>query len=219
MIPREQLETGAIESGTNAAIVAALRWLRVGIAVVDPQRRLLSANAAAAETLAQATHFRLDGGHIIGTHQAATRALVALLTNAEGDIAVPGVALVSANGCRGSALEVVAVAADDSAPIGRTFVLMFNHPRRAHAASGRVLQSLYRLTTTEAQLASQLARGSALDEAAHDLGIRIATARTHLHNTLRKTATRRQAELVGLIASSLADWVRFKPATPSPSID
>ncbi|HUL63574.1 MAG TPA: hypothetical protein VLW55_03060 [Burkholderiaceae bacterium] len=219
MIPREELETDAIEHGTNAAIVAALSWLRVGIAVVDPQRRLLSANAAAAETLAEATHFRLDGGHIVGAHQGATRALVAVLTTAsEGDIAAPSVALVSANGCRGSALEVVAIAAD-SAPIGRSFVLMFNHPRRAHTASTHVLQSLYRLTTTEAQLASQLARGSALDEAAHDLGIRIATARTHLHNTLRKTATRRQAELVGLIASSLADWVRFKPTSRPPSID
>jgi DNA-binding CsgD family transcriptional regulator len=218
MIPREELETGAIESGTNAAIVAALRWLRVGIAVVDPQRRLLSANAAAAETLAQATHFRLDCGNIVGAHQAATRALVDLLSASEDGIAAPSVALVSANGCRGSALEVVAVAAH-SEPIGRSFVLMFNHPRRAHAASAQVLQSLYRLTSTEAQLASQLARGSALDEAAHDLGIRIATARTHLHNTLRKTATRRQAELVGIIASSLADWVRFKPATRSPSID
>jgi hypothetical protein len=100
MIPREELKTDAIENGTNAAIVAALRWLRVGIAVVDPQRRLLSANAAAAEILAQATHFRLDGGHVVGTHQAATRAFVALLTASEGDSAVPSVALVCASGCR-----------------------------------------------------------------------------------------------------------------------
>jgi len=218
MIPREELKTDEIETGTNAAIVAALRWLRVGIAVVDSQRRLLSANAAAAETLAQAMHFRLDGGHVVGTHHAATRALVTLLTASEGDTAVPSVALVCANGCRGSTLEIAAVATD-SMLIGRSFVLMFNQPRRAHTASAQALQSLYRLTTSEAQLATQLAGGSALAEAAQDLGIRIATARTHLHHALRKTATRRQAELVGLIASSLADWVRFKPASRSPSIE
>src|SRR5262249_297372 len=143
---------------TNAAISAALRWLRVGIAVVDAQRRLLSANAAAAEELAQGTHLRLDGGHVVGAHQHATRALVALLAACEVERPPPGVALVSAPGC--GALELLAVASD-VASMGRCFVLMLNQTRRTHAASTQALQSRYRLTAAEAQLASHMARGSA----------------------------------------------------------
>jgi len=206
MIPREVLATGAIESGTNAAIVAALRWLRVGIAVVDDERRLLSANAAAEEIFARATHLKVDGGHVVGAHQGATRALTTLLGACDAERPPSSVALVSAPGS--GALEVLAVA-NDAPELGRCFVLMLNWTRDKQAASTEALQSLYRLTAAEAQLVSQVARGSAVAEAAAELGISIATARTHLHHALRKTATRRQAELVGLIASSLVDWVCF----------
>jgi len=206
MIPREVLATGAIESGTNAAIVAALRWLRVGIAVVDDERRLLSANAAAEEIFARATHLKVDGGHVVGAHQGATRALITLLDACDAERPPSSVALVSAPGS--GALEVLAVA-NDAPELGRCFVLMLNWTRDKQAASTEALQSLYRLTAAEAQLVSQVARGSAVAEAAAELGISIATARTHLHHALRKTATRRQAELVGLIASSLVDWVCF----------
>jgi len=220
MIPHEELVTEAVESGTNAAIVAALRWLRIGIAVVDVQRRLLSANATAAETLALAAHLKLEEGHVLGAHPGAARSLDTLLAACEEDSARPGVALLSATD--GSTLEVLAVSGSVS-PLGRSFVLMLNQTRRAHCASVRALQSLYRLTASEAQLAAQVAGGSTLAEAAADIGIGIATGRTHLHHALRKTASRRQAELAGLICSSLADLVCFgRPqasAAVSPSTD
>ncbi|HTT11210.1 MAG TPA: helix-turn-helix transcriptional regulator [Burkholderiaceae bacterium] len=212
--------TEAVETGTNAAIVAALRWLRIGIVVVDPQQRVLSANAAAAETLAQAGHLELQEGHVVGAHQGAGRALAALLAACESDPAQPNVALIFA--ADGSALEMVAVAGGAS-PLGRSFVLMLNPTRRTRGASVRALRALYRLTASEARLAAHVASGSTLAEAAADLGIGIATARTHLHHALRKTATRRQAELAALIASSLTDWVCFTRApssgAPSPSFD
>jgi DNA-binding CsgD family transcriptional regulator len=50
-------------------------------------------------------------------------------------------------------------------------------------------------------------RGSSLQAAADRLGIKIATARTHLHRIFVKTGTTRQAELMRLMLTS-AQWAR-----------
>lgn len=64
-----------------------------------------------------------------------------------------------------------------------------------------ILRDLFELTPREAELAALLANGHSVEEAAVALGVGSATARTHLSAVFRKTATRRQGELVGLVAS------------------
>lgn len=54
----------------------------------------------------------------------------------------------------------------------------------------------YGLTGTEASLTSLLLQGHALARVAERLGIRLATARSHLKAVLAKTGTHRQSELV-----------------------
>lgn len=64
------------------------------------------------------------------------------------------------------------------------------------------LRNLYRLTPAEADVAMAIARGEGLQAAADELEISLTTARTHLQHVFEKTETRRQAELVRLIAAS-----------------
>ena len=63
-----------------------------------------------------------------------------------------------------------------------------------------MLVQLFGLTPAEALLASELARGFSLDEAARHLGISRNTARVHLQAIFTKTRTTRQAELLQLCA-------------------
>lgn len=66
------------------------------------------------------------------------------------------------------------------------------------------LRGLFGLTDAEARLAALLAGGEELRSAAAQLKITYGTARTRLTEIFRKTETRRQAELIKLLLSTLA---------------
>lgn len=64
-----------------------------------------------------------------------------------------------------------------------------------------LLQRLFGLTTTEAQILNQIVSGRSISEAALRLNMAEGTARTHLKRIFSKTNTHRQNELVHLILS------------------
>lgn len=66
----------------------------------------------------------------------------------------------------------------------------------------RCIDSSLQLTRREAQIATLLASGINLHDAALQMGIGIGTARGYLKQVLAKTDTHRQAELVSLIIRS-----------------
>jgi len=67
------------------------------------------------------------------------------------------------------------------------------------------LRQLYGLTPTEAEVASRLARGMDAAEIGDDLDITIHTVRGHLKQLFTKTDTHRQADLVRVLLTGLAD--------------
>src|SRR5947208_2110656 len=69
------------------------------------------------------------------------------------------------------------------------------------------LRSHFGLTPAEARLALHLVTGETLRSAAAKLSISYETARTQLKNIFNKTKTRRQAELVILILTTLPGGV------------
>ncbi|SMG49017.1 helix-turn-helix transcriptional regulator [Paraburkholderia susongensis] len=73
-------------------------------------------------------------------------------------------------------------------------------PERAPSGSSDQLIRLFRLTPAEARVASEIGRGERLNAVAESLGVLPSTVRTHLHHVFEKTGTRRQAELVRLMA-------------------
>ncbi len=67
----------------------------------------------------------------------------------------------------------------------------------------RLAQELFQLTAAETMLATQLANGLSLEEAAEALNIRRNTARAHLRSIFSKTGVRRQTELVRIFLNSV----------------
>jgi DNA-binding CsgD family transcriptional regulator len=64
----------------------------------------------------------------------------------------------------------------------------------------QALQGLFQLTTAEAKLAESLYEGRSLNEIADANAVSIHTVRNQLKSALSKTDTRRQGELVALVA-------------------
>lgn len=68
--------------------------------------------------------------------------------------------------------------------------------------SPNILMGLFDLTPAEMRLASSLAKGLSLKEAAQASGIRFSTARSYLESIFRKTGTNQQGQLVALLRSA-----------------
>jgi DNA-binding NarL/FixJ family response regulator len=62
------------------------------------------------------------------------------------------------------------------------------------------IAKLYKLTAGEVRVLEAMLRVNGVQAIADTLGIVPGTVETHLHNVFRKTGTRRQAELVKLVA-------------------
>jgi DNA-binding CsgD family transcriptional regulator len=86
----------------------------------------------------------------------------------------------------------------DASPSALVFV---HDPDCAPASRGEVLRSLYGLTPSEGMLADLLLMGETIAAAAERRRITEESARTQLKIILRKTNTRRQAELIRLMLS------------------
>lgn len=106
--------------------------------------------------------------------------------------------IVSRDGERPLALHAVPVAGAE--PSGAHTVLILVDLHSAPEPDPAVLRKMFGLTPTEATVAIQIARGDSPADIADALGVSITTVRFHLSSVLAKTQTKRQAELVALLA-------------------
>jgi DNA-binding CsgD family transcriptional regulator len=91
-----------------------------------------------------------------------------------------------------------------SAPLKRTAVIVLRDPALPAMLSVGDLERLFGLSPAEARLATRLADGEGLDEAAVALGVSRNTARSQLQSVFTKTGVNRQGDLVRLLLSSAA---------------
>ena len=160
-------------------------------------------NRAAREILKKRDGLWLDSGRLQTGRPADMRALMTLLSQV---IACPGEGepkqsphIIPRQRAR-TALPVRVMPGPDletwpgTAP-GLALVTL-QDPEQALNADEGILRTLYGLTHGEAVLASQLAQGRSLEQAAEVLFISGHTARTHLKRIFLKTDTHRQPELV-----------------------
>jgi DNA-binding CsgD family transcriptional regulator len=82
----------------------------------------------------------------------------------------------------------------------RTGALVVVTRSNGDCAGPELIQSLFDLTPTEAAVASRLSRGETVDQIALSTKKSVLTIRTQLKSILAKTGTRRQSELVHLLA-------------------
>jgi DNA-binding CsgD family transcriptional regulator len=95
-------------------------------------------------------------------------------------------------------LPLPRAAADEISSEKRALVLIVD-PEQEPEPAAALLRRLYGLTTTEADVAVHVARGTDLKEISDELSVSITTVRKHLQHVFVKTDTHRQAELVRLL--------------------
>lgn len=89
-------------------------------------------------------------------------------------------------------------------PLRRTAILVLRDPDMQAPWPAATLKALFGLSVAEALLASELAKGASLEEAASVLGISRNTARTQLQSIFLKTGTNRQSDLIRVLLNSAA---------------
>lgn len=91
-----------------------------------------------------------------------------------------------------------------TAPLIRTAIVVLRDAARRDFVQPAALERLFHLTPAEARLASLLANGVSVEDAATQLGVTRNTARTQLQAVFAKTRTNRQGDLIRLILSTTA---------------
>jgi DNA-binding CsgD family transcriptional regulator len=186
----------------QARLRALLDKVSTPILLTDRTGILLHANQTAESLFKAGDVLRVSAGRLAATTEHETDALRSLVDKAGSGGGGANIYLLTRDGMRFEVLVVPTPAhhvwAEGSDSCVAVFVIHSGY-RSDHQPA--LLRGLYGLTPTEAMVASLVSRGDGLSAAASALGIKISTARTHLHRIFDKTGTRRQSELARLIAS------------------
>jgi DNA-binding CsgD family transcriptional regulator/PAS domain-containing protein len=186
----------------RARLRALLDLVRAPLLLVDESGCLLHANRAADALLKEGDALRLSQGRLAAATQSDTDALRRLLRAACSRTGGGSLQLSLGDG---SVVGVMVnpLRADHGWAEGRercAAVLVTNAPNQTEAQVA-ALHTFYGLTPMEAQVAIRVSRGEGLPAAAGKLGIRVSTARTHLHRVFDKTGAQRQSQLAWLFQS------------------
>jgi len=196
-------ELGAA-AAARQALTDTLDRLPRGVLLLDARLAVKFANLYAEEVLAAGDGLRRDRDGLQAARpadSAALRALVAGASNpaAGGPASAGGYLAVRRPSLRRPLELLVTPLTPELAMVGagRAVAAVFLvDPERCLELPHEALRELYGLTPAEARLASLLAEGVGLPEAAGQLGISRETAKSTLHTIFAKTDTRRQSELV-----------------------
>jgi DNA-binding CsgD family transcriptional regulator len=182
--------------------LSAFERLGHGALLIDAQGRLLESNAS----VRFGDGLDVVGGRLTTTRIADRPALERFLSaviqgGANAPAASTTLALAHKSGPRPLVIDGIACTDAMRSLHSRAAALLLvtDLDRRMHV-SDAILKAVFALTTTEARLARQLADGSSLREASMRLGISEGHARQRLKSVFVKTGTKRQGELVMLLA-------------------
>lgn len=193
----------------HAATLEALDRLDAGVLVVDGACRILHASAMAEALLRENAELATTGGCLrlrpSALHDRLSSLVRAAMDTARGKLARPGTALSVPRLHRMPLALEVAPLRPSGRALGeqRPSVLIFIRDPEAPIAAAR-LRDLFGLTRTESAVAAALGRGRSLEDIAADMGIGLATVRSHLKRILAKTGTHRQAEAAALLGRSVS---------------
>ena len=173
------------------------------LVVVEEGRRVRFANAAARQALAGASAVSIAGDELTSASARGRRLLEEAIAAAVGHAPV-ATRLPAPTG----STEPVTFVTPLSPGMGfgpqlQRLALVVVAPRHAQhlLPSEAALRECFDFTPAECRVARLLCGGSVPKAIARDLGLSVATVRSHLSAALRKTGTARQAELVQLLAS------------------
>ena len=194
------------------AAADALDRLPLGVILLNKAGEVILANRAASEIVNQADGLEIRQRRLIGASATQTAKLDRLIgqaaqTGAGAGIAHGGALALPRPSMRRPLAALVAPLPGEGfalGPLRPAAVVFVSDPESSPRSPPEILSALYGLTAAEARLAWLVVTCDSLSAAAEQLGISIATARTHLRSIFNKTGARRQAELVALILRSPA---------------
>jgi DNA-binding CsgD family transcriptional regulator len=190
------------------AALAALERVGLGTLVVDATGQIIYSNAEADSLLRVGDAIRLVGGKLAVATRAASEKLTRLIIQATKTVeqgkGLGGGTLSIPRADRMPISILVAPFQPSRSGLNLAAAILFVRDPETPTVSTLALQSLFGLTPAEAALTCALAEGKSVEDIARMNGISLNTVRTHLKNTLSKTGTSRQVELVALIFRTVA---------------
>jgi DNA-binding CsgD family transcriptional regulator/PAS domain-containing protein len=181
--------------------------LSTAVFIIGAGHQIKYANAAAEDLLSAGQLLRRDNGMLTAGKRNVTAAAAledALSRAAHGDSTLGikgiGVPLTSATGERAAAYVLPISGKDVRGAMGAGFCSVFVAQRGEQLPMTiEVLRTIYDLTQAEARVASLIAKGDSAEMISEALGVSLNTVRTQIANSLTKTGTRNQTQLVAHI--------------------
>ena len=183
--------------------------MRLGIIYLDDDQRILQTNRFAEKILGRRDGLYAKSSSVMARNKEDNKKLTTAIQQAaalhlqRSDEAPRLFSVHRSSGHR--AFRVMAIPfprTQNYFPIQRPAVaLLINDPELEPTLAIDELRHRYRLTSSEARLAQQVASGFTLRDAASRSGITYESARTYLKIIFQKTGTRKQSELVRLLLS------------------
>ena len=189
----------------TAVLADTVDGLGAGLFVVDGTTRIVHTNAAARRLLAAEDVLSSHGGRLVACDPQANRSLRLALTATDGPVDVmPGpLPLIAPDGTRRIGhvrpLKPVARSYGNGPQEALAAVLVYKAGMECPRPPDIIARS-YNLTPTELRVLLAIVEIGGAPEVAAKLGIAPSTVRTHVGRLFEKTGTKRQAELVRLVA-------------------
>jgi DNA-binding CsgD family transcriptional regulator len=192
--------------------LAALDSLGQGVLIVDCKARVLFSNRAADGAFNDG--LRLADGVLCSGSQSETAGLhLAIAACVRDSLDDSRDTIAISRGPYRTPLSLLVIPLrpeiDWIARHQQTAIIFITDPDKVTGPDDKQLQKQFGLTPAEAGLVYEMLRNESIQAVADQLGIKIATARTHLHRVLAKTGTRSQADLMRLVLTP-GRWLRRK---------
>jgi len=179
----------------------AVRLLKVGVLLVDHERRILYANPSARAVLQHRDGLSSDDGRICGVDPESDSRLQQLVDTMIGaDDRTPEAIALQIDRPSG----LLSYQARATQVQGGRRVLMFLSDPALPVAELSCVRQMYGLTTAESEVALLLVEGHDVRQIAELRSVGVETVRTLLKRTFEKTGTRRQIDLVRVVLCGAA---------------
>lgn len=179
----------------SATFEAVLDGLAMPLAVVDPQLRVIHANAAAQTMIDRGDTLRVRDDALMLADAAATRTLTELAATNGGEMPIR-----LADGSA-AALHVRTLAPAPGrwgVPRAGTVAIMLSPAPGGDASVAALARRLLDLSASEARVFDAVARGESVTAIAAAEGVSVSTIRTHLLRIFEKSGVHRQIDVMKL---------------------
>jgi len=190
------------------ALAEVLDRLPMGILLLDSRRHIVILNETAQRIIDLDDGFRIDrnGPSSADARENATlQRLIADALDSNPNLGTRGFVTISRpSSKRDFEVMVSQLRAPEGGTRADLVVAVFVvDPEAGAPAVAEILEDLYSLTHSEAEIVRLMSAGQSLEDVARARGITMHTARSHLKRAFSKTGTSRQGELVRLIVSGV----------------